>query len=94
MKEGYDMENENPTKTKRVRNKITTLEQIEELESEVITAEIVAQIVHISRETITKMARGSEEERTRLGFKVIVTSGGRVLIPKRAFIAFMKGTMY
>ena len=64
-----------------------TLEEIEALETEVLTPQQVAVILETNPQSIRVQAAECPE---RLGFPVIVI-GSRVKIPRKAFIAFMKG---
>jgi len=64
-----------------------TLQDIERIESEVLTCQQVAPILKANPATI----HGQAVERPELlGFPVIV-AGRRVKIPKQAFIKFMRG---
>lgn len=65
-----------------------TLEDIEAMEGEIITADIAAKILQCNPAYIRVAARQCPE---RLGFPVSVC-GHRVRIPRRAFISFMRGT--
>ena len=64
-----------------------TLEDIEALDSEVLTCAQVAKVLGMDRETIHAQAVMAPQF---LGFPVIVAKK-RVKIPKRPFVAFMKG---
>ena len=63
-----------------------TLQELEELETEVFTAKQIAPLLHANPETIRWQAFEAPE---MLGFPVIVTKT-RVKIPKRPFLAFMR----
>lgn len=64
-----------------------TLEQIEAIESEVLTCQQIAPVLGANAYTLHLQAM---QDSTKLGFPVIC-AGSRVKIPKRAFIKFMKG---
>ncbi len=65
-----------------------TLEDIEAMDSEIITSDVAAKVLRCNPHYIRVAARQCPE---RLGFPVSV-SGHRVRIPRRAFIAFMRGS--
>ena len=64
-----------------------TLSELEALETEVLTCQQIAPVLMANPATIHLQAVECPE---KLGFPVIVM-GSRVKIPKKAFIAFMKG---
>lgn len=64
-----------------------TLEQLESLETEVLTCKQVGEVLGMDQTTLHLQA---VEDPERLGFPVVV-AGTRVKIPRRAFINFMKG---
>ena len=64
-----------------------TLEEIEALETEVLTPEIVSKVLERNPQSIRVQAAECPE---RLGFNVICI-GKTTIIPKRAFLAFMNG---
>jgi len=64
-----------------------TLEQLEALDTEVLTCAQVAPVIGSNGATLHAQAVSNPE---KLGFPVIVTAS-RVKIPRRAFIRFMKG---
>lgn len=65
----------------------TTLEEIEALPKETLTCSNVAKVLNANPYAIHQAAIERPE---LLGFPTIV-AGRRVKIPKRAFVAFMKG---
>lgn len=67
---------------------VRTLEDIEDLDSEMLTAQQIAPILCANPETIRLQARERPE---LLGFPVIVM-GNRVKIPRQPFLSFMRGT--
>lgn len=64
-----------------------TLEQVEQMDTAVLTPSQVASVLHLSEQTIRLTARNSPKQ---LGFPVIV-AGNRVVISRIGFINFMKG---
>lgn len=64
------------------------LNELEELDSEILTCQQVAPVLQANPQTIHQQAMERPE---LLGFPVIVC-GTRVKIPRRAFLAFMRGT--
>ncbi len=66
---------------------MTRLEELETLETAVLTCQQVAIVLKASPATIHRQAMECPE---RLGFPVIVM-GSRVKIPRQAFIAYLKG---
>ena len=64
-----------------------TLEEIEALDTEILTCAQVARVLKASTATIHDQAIERPE---LLGFPVIVVKR-RVKIPKRSFVAYMKG---
>lgn len=64
-----------------------TLTEIEALETEVLTCDQVASVLHRNPQTIRVTARQRPE---LLPFPVIVT-GSRVSIPRQAFLRAMRG---
>lgn len=64
-----------------------TLEQIEQLQTEVLTCKQIAPIIHANAYALHLQA---QEDASKLGFPVIM-HGNQVRIPRRAFINFMKG---
>ena len=67
-----------------------TLEELEALETEILTCQQVAPILNANPTTIHEQAKKMPQ---MLGFPVIVM-GKMVKIPKRAFIKFMNGECY
>ena len=63
-----------------------TLDEIEAIDSEVLTPAQAASVLHLDQDTIRGQARDCPE---MLGFPVIVC-GNRVKIPKVAFLKFMR----
>ena len=68
---------------------MTRLEELEAMTDEILTCQQVAIVLKASPATIHKQAVECPE---RLGFPVIVM-GSRVKIPRKAFIAFLKGEL-
>lgn len=66
---------------------VRTLEDIEDLDCETLTAQQIAPILCANPETIRLQARERPE---LLGFPVIVL-GNRVKIPRQPFLSFMRG---
>ena len=64
-----------------------TLQEMEAYEGEVLTCKQVASVLGMCEQNIHGQAM---QEPRKLGFPVIV-AGTRVKIPRRPFIAFMKG---
>ena len=64
-----------------------TLEELDGIPFEYLTPAQVAGVIRVNPQSIRTQAYEAPE---RLGFPVIQV-GSRVLIPKRAFIMFMKG---
>lgn len=67
-----------------------TLEELEALETEILTCQQVAPILKANPATIHHQAMECPE---KLGFRVIVM-GKMVKIPRLPFIAFMRGTTW
>ena len=69
---------------------MTRLEELEAMTDEILTCQQVALVLKASPATIHRQAVECPE---RLGFPVIVM-GSRVKIPRKAFIAFLKGNLH
>jgi hypothetical protein len=65
-----------------------TLEEVEALETEVLSCANVARVLQASPTTIHDTAI---QKPWLLGFPVIVVGESRVKIPKRAFLRYMRG---
>ena len=63
-----------------------TLEGIEALPTEVLTAELVSKVLHLDPNTIREQARKCPE---KLGFPVVVAKR-QVKIPKVGFLKYMR----
>ena len=68
--------------------KTYTLEDIEAMDREFLTPEIVAGVIGWDPYSINLQAKA---DTTKLGFPVIM-AGTRVLIPKEGFLRFCRGT--
>ena len=66
-----------------------TLQSIEEMDKEVLTPDKVSQVIGGTAQYLRIIAK---QDPQRLGFPVICV-GKIVKIPRRAFIAFMKGDL-
>ena len=67
-----------------------TLEELEALDTEILTCQQVAPVLHACPATIHQQAKERPE---LLGFPVIVM-GKMVKIPKQGFLRFMRGEGY
>lgn len=75
---------------KSLREKSITLQDIDAMDIETLTPEQIAPIIGFHPQSIRIQARDDPSE---LGFPVI-RAGTRVRIPRRAFLAFMKGQIF
>lgn len=66
-----------------------TLEELEALDGEILTCVQVAGVLGACPDTVRAQA---QEEPEKLGVPVVVM-GSRVKIPKRPFLAFMRGAV-